>query len=167
MASIIMVFFYYKPNHKNLPTEYDTLSSLSPYTAGVIHGSNTIPLLKGAGMKIEESKFKQQILKLKAGRIHYAVVGLLAGNEMIKQLFPKETDNFAYMSKPVMELPLTVYFNKDAANAELYAKKFNRGLRKIIRNGGYVTVLEEYYGKGRIPFSYSPLFKQLGVSYPY
>lgn len=167
VASIVMVFIYCKSNRERLPAEYDTLSSLSGYTVGVIHGSNTIPILKEAGIKIEESSAESQIQKLKAGRIHYAVIGLLTGFRLIDRLFPGEKQNFGYMPKPVMELPLTLYFNIEAPRAGDYAEKFQKGFGKLVQNGGYIDILEEYYGKGKISHAYDKIFKTLGVAYAF
>lgn len=105
LVDILMVFAYYKPNHGSKPTVYQQLSELHALRVGTILGSNTIPLLRQAGIDIVETRLESQIKLLMANRIDFAVVGLLTGLDMITRLFPGRKHEFAFIRKPIMELP--------------------------------------------------------------
>lgn len=167
LVDILMVFAYYKPTHGKKPVTYERLADLKGFTVGTILGSNTIPLLQDAGMVVKETLLKSQIKLLKANRIDYAVVGFLTGLDLVKTIFPGQEIDFAFIRKPVMELPTSIYFNKRFPRSSEYLAKFKRGLNAIIESGHYIRILENYYGKGKIPFEYKPLFHTFGIQYSF
>ena len=167
LADILMVLMYYKPIHGTKPTTYNELTELRGLNVGTILGSNTIPLLQDAGMKVAEVQIESQMKLLKAGRIDFAAVGLLTGLNLIAKLFPGQEDEFAFIRKPIMELPTSIYFNKRFPKSDAYAERFRTGLKAIIANGQYLLILENYYGKGNIPVEYKALFHTLGVPYAF
>ena len=165
LVDILMVFAYYKPTHGKRPTSYQQLTDLQGFMVGTIMGSNTIPLLKNAGIQVSETYVESQMKLLKANRIDYAVIGLLTGLELVAKYFPGEEDDFAFIRKPVMELPTSIYFNTLFPRSDEYLERFRTGLKAIIENGEYLQILENYYGKGNIPPEYQPIFQTLGVQY--
>ena len=167
LVDILMVFVYYKPTHGEKPITYEKLSDFSGLRVGTILGSNTIPLLKAAGIDVVEALLESQLKLLKANRIDFAAIGLLTGLDLITKLFPGHEDEFAFIKKPIMELPTSIYFNKRFPKSDEYAKQFRIGLNAIIENGLYLQILENYYGKGNIPSEYKPIFHTLGVQYPF
>ena len=167
LVDILMVFAYYKPAHGRKPTTYERLSELNGFRVGTILGSNTTPLLQDAGINVIETHLNSQIKLLQANRIDFAAVGLLTGLDLIKTFFPDRLDAFAFISKPIMELPTSIYFNKRFPNSGSYSEQFRTGLNAIIDDGQYIRILENYYGKGKIPPEYRPLFHTLGVRYHY
>ena len=118
-------------------------------------------------MKVAEVQIESQMKLLKAGRIDFAAVGLLTGLDLIAKLFPGQEDEFAFIRKPIMELPTSIYFNKRFPKSDAYAERFRTGLKAIIANGQYLLILENYYGKGNIPVEYKALFHTLGVPYAF
>ena len=167
LADIIMVFAYYKPTHGKKPTTYGQLTELSGFRVGTIRGSNTIPLLQDAGIDVSEASIESQIKMLKANRIDFAVIGFLTGLDLITKLFPGDVDAFAFIRKPIMELPTSIYFNKRFPKSDEYAEQFRTGLTAIVKNGQYIQILEKYYGKDNIPSEYKPIFHTLGIRYSF
>jgi polar amino acid transport system substrate-binding protein len=167
LFDILMVFAYYKPTHGKKPTTYEQLTELSGSRVGTILGSNTIPLLQDAGIEVVETSIESQIKLLKANRIDFAAVGFLTGLDLITKLFPGHEDEFAFIRKPIMELPTSIYFNNRFPKSDEYAERFRIGLNAIIKNGQYLQILEYYYGKGKIPSEYKPIFHTLGIQYPF
>ena len=165
MVNIIMAFLYHLPTHGNKPTAYEKLSELSGYRVGVIRGSNTISVLKENGIDVIETSIQSQMKMLKGGRIDYCAISFLTGRELLKTLFPKNTNDFAFMEKPIMELPSSIYFNKGFPESEQYAINFEKGFNTIVNNGRYLQILESYYGKNNIPGEYQPLFDSFGIWY--
>ena len=103
LVDILMMFAYYKPTHGSKPTTYEKLSDFKGLRVGTILGSNTIPLLKAAGIDVVETRLESQMKLLKANRIDFAAVGLLTGLDLITKLFPGHEDEFAFIKKPIME----------------------------------------------------------------
>jgi len=167
LVNILMVFAYYKPTHGKKPTTYEQLTELSGLRVGTILGSNTIPLLQDAGINVSETSIESQIKMLKANRIDFAAIGFLTGLDLITKLFPGHEDEFAFIRKPIMELPTSIYFNKRFPKSDEYAEQFRTGLNAIIKNGQYIQILEKYYGKGNIPSEYKPIFNTLGIQYSF
>ena len=167
LVDILMVFAYYKPTHGKKPTTYEQLTELSGYRVATILGSNTIPLLQDAGIDVSETSIESQIKMLKANRIDFMAVGLLTGLDLITKLFPGHENEFAFIRKPIMELPTSIYFNKRFPKSDEYAAQFRTGLNAIIKNGQYIQILEKYYGKGSIPYEYKLIFQSLGVQYSF
>lgn len=167
LADILMVLLYYKPTHGAKPTAYNALSELRGMKVGTILGSNTTPLLQEAGIEVSEIRIESQIKLLRADRIDFAAVGLLTGLDLITRLFPGQEAEFAFIRKPVMELPTSIYFNKRFPKSDEYAERFRAGLKAIVENGHYLRILEHYYGKGKIPVEYKALFHTLGIQYPF
>lgn len=167
LIDIIMVLTYYKPTHGNKPTTFEDLSELSGFRVGTILGSNTIPLLQKAGIKISEASIESQIRMLKAGRIDFAAVGILTGSNLIAHLYPDHKKDFAIIRKPIMDLPTSIYFNKNHPKGDEYADKFRTGLKAILENGQYVKILEKYYGQSSIPSEYTEIFHTLGIQYTF
>ena len=138
MVDIMMAFSYHLPTLENKPTTYVNLSELSGYRVGVIRGSTTISVLKEDGIDVIETSIQSQMRMLKGGRIDYCAINFLTGKELLATLFPKNTNDFAFMEKPIMELPSSIYFNKGYPESEQYAENFEKGFRTIEKNGRYL-----------------------------
>lgn len=164
MANIVMTFYYYAPRYKQ-EIRFENLDDLKPYIVGTIRGSNAIKILKNAGIMIDESSKESQIKKLHKGRVDLAIMGLLTGKVLINEFYPNEVDNFKTLKKPLMELPLSICFNRRFPRAEEFSQKFIQGLDKIRENGIYTKILEKYYGKGEIPERYNYLFETMDSNY--
>lgn len=161
LVNILMVFYYYTPAHDAQEFDSKTLEELAPYRVGAITGSNTIPLLTSAGLSVVESSVEKQIPLLQKGRIDLAIVGLLTGKALVEEHFPESVADFAFIEKPLMELPTGICFNKQHPSGEAWAESFVEGFRTILQQGTYREILERYYGKDRIPPQYDPLFEAL------
>lgn len=166
-ATIIMVFYYHEPTHGRKPTTYENFSDLNGFRVGVIRGSNTIKLLDGKGIEIVQTGVDAQMKMLRDNRIDFSAIGLLTGMELIQTLFPGNADDFAFIRKPIMQLPASIYFNKQFPGGEVYPEKFKKGLDALIEKGIYVQILEKYYGKAKVPREYAPIFDALGVQYAF
>ena len=156
IVNIVMVLIYHTSKHKSV--EYNNLKELAGYDVVVIRGSNTTKILKDAGLNVTEVSIESQIKMLKQKRIDLAAVGLLMGNDMIKNLFPDDIENFKIVEKPIMALPTTLSFNNKSG---MHLKeKFYQGFKKLRKSGEYIKILKKYYGE--IPIvHYKEIFKEL------
>jgi len=130
-----MVFAYFKPTNIKKPTTHEQLTDLSGCRVGTTIGSNTIPSLQDAGIDVSETSIESQIKMLKGNRIDFAAVGFLTGLDSIAKLYPGHADDFAFIRKPTMELPTSIYFNKRFPKSDDYAEQFRTELTAIIKIG--------------------------------
>lgn len=161
LVNILMVFYYYKPNHDTQKLQYETLEELTQYRVGAITGSNTIELLTNAGITVYESSVDAQIQMLQKGRADLAIIGLLTGKQLVERYFPDTITDFAFIEKPLMELPTGICFNTQHPSGQAWAEMFVQGFTEIYRQGIYTDILERYYGKNQIPQQYTPLLRAL------
>lgn len=144
------VYFYLKDNIKNI--KYENLSDLNKYSIGGILGYWYENDLKKAGIKTEYvSTDEQNIKKLLAKRIDFALLTDVGGWYLIKKDFPNDLDKFASMPydtpsnrakiEDITSCLLVLKTNKDGAEI---LKKFNLGLKKIKDNGEFSKILNKY-----------------------
>jgi len=157
LTDIIMVFYYHKPGWPQTPV-YEKLEDLGKRSVGVVYGSNTTRFLTAAGLQVEESTIESQFRKLRLGRVDLAGVGLLTGKMTLEKLFPDETEKFDVVTKPFLELPTSIFFNRPHPQSHVFSEKFVKGFEKIRQSGDYIRILEKYYGKGTIPPEYEAIF---------
>ena len=74
----------------------------------------------------------------------------IGGLEIIKKLGLKPKD-FAF-SKYVISRERSLIFAKSASNNQIITD-FNAGFKTIITNGTYKSIVEKYYGSGKVPAS--------------
>ncbi|MDH2917036.1 MAG: hypothetical protein PXX77_09195 [Gallionella sp.] len=88
----------------------------------------------------------------------------LMGNS--EELTAKEKKQYRAVAFYLREIsrgkePVSLIFNKkDAHGNELY-QAFNTGLRKIIKSGKYLEIIEGFHGKDQIPADYVDRLKRL------
>ena len=75
----------------------------------------------------------------------------LSGIQTIKTLYPAEQS--AFQSIPIRRTlaPIAILLDIDYPDGLKIGNKYFQGLRAIIKNGRYHTIIERYFGKGNIP----------------
>lgn len=156
-ASIIPIaisyssFFTYKSNVQKV------LSKTTPKERriGILKGTNSN--MKGAnefGVFEESTSQKSLFKKLKAGRLDLALELNLVGLEMIKNLFPREIENFNTSLILDSSSPIAIMIDINYPNANAIGLLYQKGLDRIIKNGVYQKILEKYYVKTSIPVNW-------------
>jgi len=145
------VIFYYKPHHEKF--ELHSLKDLQGYTLGVLRGT-----LEGkdsfvkAGIAVEESDSNESLLKkLQKGRIDFCIVVAGTGWYTIKQLFPESLENFGGMDIPDSARPIAIMIDKDITEGKALVRRYRQVLDGTLRSQEYFDILEEFYGKNKIP----------------
>jgi polar amino acid transport system substrate-binding protein len=144
-VDILMMNFvlFYKKDRFPDGVSFDRLSDLSPYTIGAIRGTFMTRSFEEAGLNISYcTQLDHNIMKLEAGRVDLAVTVQLAGWQIIRDRYPDEINTFASVEKPLLREPLSLMFRKE--DHQLRAD-FLRGLKKIVANGMYETILVKYF----------------------
>ncbi|SHO56535.1 substrate-binding periplasmic protein [Vibrio quintilis] len=141
------VLFY---KHQRFPDGFSfrQLPALSPYTIGNVRGSATTRIVERAGLNVSyASRIVQNLRKLEAGRIDFAIAVDLAGWQIIHELFPDKMNEFATIKKPVLTEPLAVIFRKED---RMLKDQFTHGFQQLIASQRYIQILQKYYQHVRI-----------------
>ncbi|CAM3794510.1 Bacterial extracellular solute-binding proteins, family 3 [Vibrio aerogenes CECT 7868] len=127
---------------------FSQLSGLSPYTIGNVRGSATTRIVERAGLNVSyASRIVQNLRKLEAGRIDFAIAVDLAGWQIIHEHFPDKMHEFATIKQPILTVPLAVIFRKED---QVLKDKFIHGFQQLIASKRYIQILQKYYHHVRI-----------------
>ena len=147
---------FYKKSSFPDGASFNSLDELKDYRFGNVRGSGSQRILEAAKLKVDFAhNIRLNFLKLNAGRTDFAVSLRVTGNYLIKELFPDNVSDFAYMKKPLLAAPISLIFLKDKVKIK---KRFLAGLKIIAKNGTYRSILEKYYGDEGIPPGTIPEF---------
>ncbi|WP_291329585.1 ABC transporter substrate-binding protein [Desulfovibrio sp. UCD-KL4C] len=154
---------FYKKSSFPDGVAFNSLNELRDYRFGNVRGSGSQKTLEAAKLKVDFAHdIRLNFLKLNAGRTDFAVAFRVTGNYLVKELFPNNVFDFAYMKKPLLNAPISLIFLKDKVKIK---KRFLAGLKIIAKNGTYLSILERYYGEESIPAGTIPefLLKDMGA----
>jgi ABC-type amino acid transport substrate-binding protein len=154
---VVLVMTYYKP-HLKKQLSFTSLAELKGYRIAILVNSPYIEEYKKHNLTVFPVQTPQQMMKmLKAGNVDMSVNALLAGLLEIKREFPDEWENFDYFVWDL--LPCSLAVNKDNPMGLKRLDQFRNGFEQIKKDGTYVRILENYWGKNNIPKG--ALFKDL------
>lgn len=149
-----IVFFYLKSNRIR---KWRKLTDLSRYTIGVTIGTTLTKELWDLGEKgklnlSQAAEEIQNFKKLIRGRIDLFPTGLVGGYSLLNKEFGVDTAlTIDVLEKPLNETTGHLLFSKEQADSSKLLKVFNKGLKKIRKNGIYDKyfdlLLEGYYDK--------------------
>lgn len=156
-------FFYYKPHHDVI--EFHSLRDLHGHTLGVLRGTlEDKDYFVGNGINVEESDSVESLLrKLKRGRIDFCILVDVTGWYTIRQLFPKEQDEFVQVEIPGSVRPIAVMIDVGDPEGMAVAQRYQRVLDSTLRSREYHDILKKFYGRNNIPadrFEYLRKFAQ-------
>jgi polar amino acid transport system substrate-binding protein len=144
-------FFYYKPHQDVI--EFHGLKDLRGHTLGVLRGTleDKAAFLKN-GINIEESDTVESLLrKLRRGRVDLCVMVDLTGKFVIKKLFPAEQDQFVTVDIPSSVRPIAIMIDISNPQGSLIAQRYRNVLDKTISSQEYNDILDNFYGKDKLP----------------
>ncbi|WP_432735783.1 substrate-binding periplasmic protein [Maridesulfovibrio sp. FT414] len=140
---------FYKVKHFPDGMNFSNLDDLKEFRFGNVRGSSSQRTLDEAGLTTDLTRnITLNFLKLDADRFDFAVAFRVTGEYLITELFPQRVAEFAFVPKSLLKMPLSMIFRKEK---RVLKKGFVEGLNEIVRNGTYYSILERYYGKGRVP----------------
>lgn len=135
--------FYYRPH--GIPDNYTDLKSLKGYTVISYRGYYIADVLQTEGIPFLLAGDEEQAL-----RMLYGNRGDLFPNDpesgwnLIRQVFPKEAENFAVLENSFPGASMHLMVSKNYPGAEEILGIFERGLEKIVNNGVYHSILKQY-----------------------
>lgn len=144
-------FFYYKPHHDVI--EFHSLRDLKGHTLGVLRGTiEDTRYFASNGVKVEESDSVESLLKkLKRGRIDFCILVDGTGRYTIQRLFPAEQENFVHQVIPGSARPIAIMIDVSSPEGMSVAHRYRQVLDKTLKSTQYRNILENFYGKNKIP----------------
>jgi len=148
-------FYYYKPNHPKQIT-LNNLNDLKKYKIGILKGTLIDQLAFEQLGIVFESSYKQSSIfkKLKLGRIDLAIEINLIAQQLINQLYPEQSHNFAHISISEKPSAIALMINEEMPDAKKIVQRYREALTRLIAKGRYQQILEKYYIKTPIPINW-------------
>ncbi|GAK52052.1 extracellular solute-binding protein, family 3 [Candidatus Moduliflexus flocculans] len=83
--------------------------------------------------------------KLVAGSLDIIPLDILVTKELLNRLYPEDIKYFGMLDMPEYKtIPLHLLVSKTYPNAEILLPQFNAAFRKIVKNGVYAQILQQY-----------------------
>jgi len=124
-------------------------------TVGVVQGTASVSVLGKAGVDIDVTTDKDQLIKkLVAGREDIAVIADLTGLGAFKAFFPGQIAAYGY--ELVYSSPIDLVFSKKNPLSRELLNRYNSGISKIKADGTFMEILGRYYPSGLINRSILP-----------
>lgn len=147
----------YFESHHNGSIVWETFSDLKPYSIGTVLESVGGKILEDNGLTVSYAPTVLSAIK----KLYYKRTDLMIGtinisSYIIKQLYPEKYHDFKCTENPLYAVPYGLnYWKKDkqTVRAMVVLKK---GYQKIINDGTYLKIFENYWGKGNLPVSVQP-----------
>ncbi len=137
------IFFYMKGNIKTV--DFEVIRDLKTYKIAGVKGYYYVPMFKRAQLNVSYSSNSEIAFK----KLYLEQVDLVPENEfvgwlIIEKLFPDEKWRFGASLKALNEDSLHLMVSKKNPDAMVVLKKFNQGLKNIIKKGIYRSLLKKY-----------------------
>lgn len=166
LLRIRFVCFYLK---ERFPTgfTFTKLSDLKKYSIGVLAGGLTDTVGKANGLNVEGVNSLSSIfLKLNADRNDIGVAFELSVKSQIEELFQGNENKFEiYYDVPFVSTDATLLLNKKHPEYKFYSEKYKIGVKNIVKNGKWLSIMEKYYGKGKVPYDSKKLMEDVIKKY--
>jgi|GEM_PF-2164954 hypothetical protein len=125
------------------------LEDFKGYRIATSLGSNFSELFRAVGMVVEESRMENNLRKLKAGRVDFWHTVDITALEMMEKEFQGVDKGFAvWEHKPLLVIELV---SRKEGPAAVFLETFGRAFREFRAKDGDLRILEDFYGKGRVP----------------
>jgi ABC-type amino acid transport substrate-binding protein len=142
-------YFYYKPLHPKGLELKGKLSNLVGFTYGAAKGEDTTAY-KNANIKVKKSRTFSFFKKLKNGTIDFISVPQESVQWFLSKRFSEDKDNFVMMKEGGTKIDLCIYFNVNNPKGKKMLEAFKKGLKSIVENGKYATILEKHLKKDEV-----------------
>jgi len=124
--------FFYNKKHLNQKPVWITLKDLKPFRIGGVIGYSYTSTFTKAGLKVQYVPLDENnVGKLYLNRIDLAVMDLLVGWNLIRELYPNEIDIFGTLDKPLDTGNSHLMISRKYPNAKQLRDRFNQALKRI------------------------------------
>lgn len=136
-------YLFYKPLHaKNLEFKGE-LSNLKELTYGASSGEDTTAY-ENAHIKVENGRTLSLFKKLKKGTVDFISMPAQSTQWILGKNFEHEGSDFVMMKGSSGSVFISIYFNLNHPEGKMLAESFKKGLRSIVKNGKYGSILEKH-----------------------
>ena len=153
-------YFYYKPLHPKGLDFQGKLSSLKGLTYGAAKGED-VTAYKNAGIKVKKSRALSFFKKLKAGTIDFISMPEGSVEWFLEKRFANSKDDFAMIKGESNKVDISLYFNINNPKGKKMEQAFKKGLKNILENGKYATILEKYFKKDEVSLQLKHIHKSI------
>ncbi len=132
---------------------YTSLKEFKGRKFGVILGNPFNKILVAYGLKLEmNSSLKSNLKKLDKQRIDFWQTLDVTAYQLIESEFPGKRNLFGFFEdrKAIPLLPVYLVIGENGNKKKVF-NEICWGLKKIVKNGEYLKILESFYGKGLVP----------------
>jgi len=126
---------------------FDSLSDMAGYRIGVLSGSGIMKLLQGEpGLNLVTNNIHEgSARQLYVGRVDIWAIVDLTGMMYMKDLYPREADNYRY-TRAYNLGDVSLVFSKKKDPWGVYEAAFRKGFAIIKKDGTYMRIMAGYYG---------------------
>ncbi|GAV20375.1 polar amino acid transport system substrate-binding protein [Mariprofundus micogutta] len=151
--------FYYLPNQPH-DSSAMPLEHLKNHKVGLLKGTLVDrSSFEQLGIQFEESYSHQSMFKkLRKGRLDMVIEVDLIGQQIIRNLFPDEVEQFGVAVMPRSDAPIAVLLAENQPDSIALGKRLRDALQQVRDNGEYQRILDKYYSSETLPKNY---FNQL------
>lgn len=145
VLSLDEYYFYYQSSPDKKITWNGELSSFKDKTYGAIKGED-VQAYKKAGINIKYARLQVLLKKMQQQKIDFIREPELTLNTLVEQYLPNEKNAFIKMEPKAGNMLLGIIFNSAHKDGKESAKKFKKGLTKVIANGQFKRILQKHLG---------------------
>lgn len=151
LTHIRMLLFYLKEKHPDF--SWKDYPDLQQYSIAVMLGGAADRVIAANKLKNDNSNNQEQIFrKIEAGRVDLGIGTDLGGWLIIDDVFPGQRNKFGSDDgHAFLSIPGEIVLSRKAPNFADLDAKIRAGVKNIYKSGEWKTLLEKYYGKGKIP----------------
>ena len=153
-------YFYYKPLHPKGLEFKGKLSNLVGLTYGAAKGEDTTAY-KNANIKVKKSRTLSFFKKLKNGTIDFISIPKESVQWFLEKRLSDDKDNFVMMKEGSTNIDLCIYFNMNNPKGKKMLGAFKKGLKSILENGKYATILEKHFKKDEVQLQIKQIRKNI------
>jgi len=137
--------FVYLKSNKNIPEKIISDDDLKHLKICGIKEYTNLDIMLNRGFDVEVCNNELEALtKVLNGRIDTYPANPHVVKQMLKEHFPNQTDQVAYLEPPLIEQGMALFISKEHPQSEFYRDKFNEGFKLIVESGKYDEILEDY-----------------------
>lgn len=151
LCAVPLILFYKKSKFPQF--SFQDYGELKKYSIGCVIGSAPEKFLKEQGVKVDSAPNIDLLMKkLEADRNDFAVIVDINGKLLIQDGFPANPADIAYYEdKPITVTKVYLLVKKSVLGSEQWMKTFSLGLKNIWQSGKWKSIMEKYYGPGKVP----------------
>ena len=142
LYSSVENYIYYKPINEKFKFD-GKMSSLKGLIYGASRGEKVTEYNKES-IKVKKSRALSIFKKLKSGSVDFTSLPKESLQWFLENKFTNDKNNFLSVSGGAKMVPIDINFNLNHENGKDLSIVFKKGLRSIIKNGLYDSILRKY-----------------------